>query len=888
MAAQFLDEPSAAAARALLPPTVRAWLEAEQRHVTRQVDPRLLDAGSVESVPRELRPEGGRTWVLPTRWLPERDVRTWDAGLSTSLRRRFFRSTTEGREVLALLHPLADAGAAWLRRGKPGPRLVASATSSTRTVLVWSPGGEGAPFFAKLSLPRMVAGEPRGLSAAEIASSVGKTRLLTLWRGRRLGFLREPLGVAPREDSPSGFLVREIPREVLTGRCALVPFFALTELRAGFLRPFLDAFLECAVELGAVAEAHAQNLLVELGPRGGLTGRFWFRDLEGVSFDLAHLEQASARARKLVAELPVVRNRADDYDALDHRHAVQQSLHTFFVGGPLHRVARLTGRSWRKDFDHALHDAMRRIDDNAPPVRDGETLWRWLEGVRWRRRRPQRMPRSLRRWLHREQNVNDRVRHPRLFAPLDLRGLPEHLDPRASPVFELEAILVPADEVDVQPRELPPEMRRHLLVQRRGRSYVRFHIHPAAREEYALDVAQYGLERGVHVATPTASPRSLVVWSRTERLRPFGLKLSLDVEIQRISRLLRTSKLERARTVTRALDEIPASRLRAVGVSFLREPVTLRLRHRNHGTIVRELPASMDHLVPGFSLFAREGQERPLLRSMCRNEEEFAGFVVENVFRPVVRAAAFLAFPQGLLADLHQQNVLFETDRRGRLNGRIVVRDLDSVKVDVDARLRRGLSMRPWAQAHGTSEDLKFRDTARWYDDVFGKQVRAEWVFLGERLLGRRMPSLWRAMDRLIIDAAAEHLGLEVVVAELRYVLERGSARWIPELEQVASRQDLASLLTRMPANACLDRRELERPLYSVNAMVHAWRRQNRWEPRARPASRTELAALVKQGRSTVERVPRNAVSYHWHDDVLVASRGDGMPVAYALAAFSD
>ncbi len=846
----MLAPDQARAALDVLPPSLQTWLHAEQTRRTPAVNPRLLNAGGVDQVPPQWLPQAAHVWRLPTRWVPRDMVDVWRApGVALP-----FNPMRRGR-VLVLLHPLADFRAAWLADAVEGPAWWATATASTRTVLVWSPRQDTIPFFAKLSIPRVIAAEHRGLDASQVASSVGKTQLLQAWSQRRaLQFLGEPWGVSIRDGTPAGYLVRTVPPRVLAGRRHLVPWFSFA--RRSLVQPLVHALVEAAVTLGAVGEAHAQNLLVELDASRHPTGRFVMRDLEGVSFDLGHLERCGARA--LVKTLPVVTHREDDYDTLDHARAAQQSLHTFLLGGPLHAL------NLSSTFLHrVLRTAMRRLDPGCAVVPGAEGYARWLEDVRWRRQMHPRVPPPLRAWLHREQHVNDRVRHPTLFARMDLGGLPLHHDPKRAPVFELESLLVPLEDVELIPARLPASWRALFLVQRGEQTLVRFPIHPAATGQYVLDIAQHGLERGVLVGTPTASPRSLVVWRKDGKGQPFGLKLSLDVEIQHITRLLRRGKLQRAVAVTHALDA-----LRLDGVKLMREPVTLRLKHQDHGTIVREIPDDTRRLVPGFSMFAVE--QSPLLRG---DPARLFHRVVRHVFAPLVSAAAQLLFGQGLLPDLHQQNVLFGP------RGTLWIRDLDSFKTDVDVRVRRGLSMASWLQSPGSCEDLKLTETARWYDDAYGKQLRAEWVFLAQRLLGtHHTERLYRVMDGLLLRHAAHHLGLDVVVEELRHVT-RHRRQLLPPVDDVNA---LVALWQRLPRSAVLDGQQPTSAVFSVNAMVHGWRRRHPLKPSGPHVSQAAFQALARQGRTTAAPSPAHT-AYTRRNGIVVAWNRAGDAVAYGL-----
>lgn len=476
-------------------------------------------------------------------------------------------------------------------------------------------------------------------------------------------------------------------------RVRLTPWFALENPRAHFA-PFLRAWMRSALDHGWVADVHAQNLLV-----GG--GRYWVRDLDSVWREDPELEGA------------------------------RTSLHTYFLGGP--------AKGHRAVFFRALERHAGRA------ARSPDAFASWVADQRQARARAPRPPASVRRWLSLEQTRNPRDRDPRRFARVTLKGLPARALPENRPVWRLPYVEVPRVRAVVYGQARP----RALFT----RSGVRVFFHPLMGERYGLDLLEYGAGKETFWATPTASPRSVVAWG--ERGPPFGLKLSLDVELLGLTRLVESSKLARAVAVSEVLR----------GVRVLREPVAVRTAEKDFGLIYRALPADTGSLTPGFAL-----------------RLSFA-LLHDRVFPALVRAFATLAFGQGLIGDLHQQNVLF-TPRHA-----LVLRDLDSFKADLALRRLRGLPV-----------PAGLKDEPRAYARAWGDELRGEWMYLAKKAVPRRLHrALYQRLDALLLAEARRHLGGEVVEAELAHLARQG---W----------------------EGFLHPRDPSEPLYSVEAMVRAWK----------------------------------------------------------------
>lgn len=717
------------------------------------------------------------------------------------------RSTfLRARSTLQLSHPIVA------RRGRASVALLATPTASVRTLLVWRADRPGEPFFAKLSLPLVLGGEPRAFTAADAAACVHRSSLIAAIGSRR------GLQLLPETLAGDGFLIRQLPAR-------LTPWFAIPGqlpalarlhrvaparfIRDCLVRPFLQAWLSSAIDGGWTCDAHAQNLLVERAASGHLTGRFFVRDVEDASVDLPWIHAAHPGARVLAQQL-------DTRTEQDFGEGLERSLHGFFVAGPMYALG--ARRLFFEELSRAMPGAPRAA------VRDPSVFRGWIEAERERRLRAPAVPRQVAGWLRLEQRVNPQRRSPAHFAPVRLRVIPAPYLPSNAPVFRLPFLEVPLTRVRVRADRVPAVLRRALFVRRDGQPRVRCFFHPMMAAAHALDLAEHGQGREVFWASPTASPRSLVVWRDGEPQHAFGLKVSIDVELLRVNRLIETTKLERAVAVN------------GCATGALPEPVSVRLADHRWGNIGRVLPRGMNDWIPGFSLFAK-----PLSASLARAIEH-------KLWAPLVGEFARLAFGEGLLPDLHQQNVLFHR----AMNGRLVFRDLDSCKTDLELRWRRGKSLAPFTRSAGTLADLKLDLGSSHYDEAWSHSLRADWVYLSAIALAQRPRAIAARFDLLILAAARQWLGGAVVDAELL---------------RAYGTTDVAARLGGEPK-------------YSLNAMVHAWKRRGAPTQAGAAELRAQFRRAAKLGRATAPLTRGLHVSRS--HGVLVASGRAGVR-AFAL-----
>jgi hypothetical protein len=195
-------------------------------------------------------------------------------------------------------------------------------------------------------------------------------------------------------------------------------------------------------------------------------------------------------------------------------------------------------------------------------------------------------------------------------------------------------------------------------------------------------------------ATPTASYRSLVAWRRGRT--PVVVKVSIGATIGRIWRAFRENLIARAVLMSSVFETIPKSHLEELGFDWFVDCAGMVETASRHGWLLRKMPrrvAAEDgrYLVPLFSLVSTRGDRAPLLvEQIRRSGRDPETFVLETLVKPYVETVAYLLFVQGIQAEAHQQNVLFETDEEESLTGRMVLRDLSDQTLSIPMRVARG------------------------------------------------------------------------------------------------------------------------------------------------------------------------------------------------------
>ena len=181
---------------------------------------------------------------------------------------------------------------------------------SGAALLAWADGRPETATFVKTSLHSRIFGDRRVLRR-HAARSVGLSTMMVEESSQLPSALRcmpERFAFCARQSPHTGAIMRTVPPEIFSGRHRVVPVFSLlggSGARTPMLRtilersrdpplqfvhdvlcePFARLWLELALKSGWVLEAHGQDLLLEFTSDLTFTGRYYYRDFEGLQVD---------------------------------------------------------------------------------------------------------------------------------------------------------------------------------------------------------------------------------------------------------------------------------------------------------------------------------------------------------------------------------------------------------------------------------------------------------------------------------------------------------------------------------------------------------------------------------------------------------------------------
>jgi len=358
---------SQARAQSLSPP-LREWLSCEQGRLSRNVDTSRLMALTNHQDPR-FAPERGATFGVKSYWVDADKMHSFTGlGMPRDLKQLFVRTQGSRQQIRLLVHPESEGLYRQVLAGaQRSEDFMATATASSRTLLVWPQNRPDRAFFGKVSLDKEIGGVRRTISQGEVARSVGVNNVLAMAKARRelpasFKYVPEVFSTIPRGMQEGGMVIRAIPREVTRGQVRVVPLFSLYAEPAGggrplladmieksgmtaeafvkdkIVKPFAKQWIELTVRSGIIPEPHAQNVLLELGRDGLPTGKFVHRDFGGFNIDFDHRRQSG---RALPRSLPRIGTVENDYKIGRYgspKQLMGRNLDSFFYGGFIYNL----------------------------------------------------------------------------------------------------------------------------------------------------------------------------------------------------------------------------------------------------------------------------------------------------------------------------------------------------------------------------------------------------------------------------------------------------------------------------------------------------------------------------------------------------------------------
>ena len=285
-------------------------------------------------------------------------------------------------------------------------------------------------------------------------------------------------------------------------------------------------------------------------------------------------------------------------------------------------------------------------------------------------------------WIHQEQKLNDRIISKGDY-PIEPTSLPPDFWPELQPVFWLPEFEAPKEQFRLF--QNPTRSLPWYLLGSSSESYANL-VHPLT--------LQYLLGRNIKgakwssprfLATPMASHRTLLVWKPRANIPPFAVKTSVNVWIGGLNRNVRLNEIRRSVGFSSLLAGIPTADLARQGILLLDDPVGLVHKQTNAGFLARDTPcklASEEEIVPLFSLLASGQNGRPrIVHLIVSSGLEPSVWVDKFIFTPLIYQAYFLGMTEGLVGEMHEQNLLLEL-RDGVPTRRFWQRDLGGFLLD--------------------------------------------------------------------------------------------------------------------------------------------------------------------------------------------------------------
>ncbi|MCX7674214.1 MAG: hypothetical protein N2Z70_00095 [Bdellovibrionaceae bacterium] len=262
---------------------------------------------------------------------------------------------------------------------------------------------------------------------------------------------------------------------------------------------------------------------------------------------------------------------------------------------------------------------------------------------------------------------------------------------RDSKPLPIEHFEIPLDLVDMEEiKTQNPKIKKHLIFQRDGRSYLRWIINPEdtkfAGELYDFFKQKHGIElkKGQYFTGYQTSSRSYIVESPDQEV-----SFSVKVSTNKTGGNWQDKKQE----FKDAVDAVRASEwidqqeriLRFENVIFLKEPLAFGIKGLDQGMVIRDLDVLQSlhkqkgyFYIPAFTLVHTDIGPWIAQKNGFMHPDEF---VARTMIPAVARAVGESFWRLGIELDSpHAQNFLLEFDKNLKPTGRVVMRDLSDLR----------------------------------------------------------------------------------------------------------------------------------------------------------------------------------------------------------------
>jgi hypothetical protein len=276
-------------------------------------------------------------------------------------------------------------------------------------------------------------------------------------------------------------------------------------------------------------------------------------------------------------------------------------------------------------------------------------------------------------------------------------SLPQRYVPAEAQAFEIKTVLLAPEQADfLREGEIDPSIEAVSFVKVQDKTYLRLFIHPLENPNWEKKYPDNPSDPVQWMATPTSSSRSLIIADKDHKFAPFIGKTSLNYTLAGSNR--RVSQ-ERGRCAV-MVSSMYKDMLKASGGkipntdkswTYFSESLALGAKDNPEDyTIMRGMPADYRNMVylPFYALISeRDGQGRWVdLLFKSSGYTDKLQFIWNEIAKPMLELSALGELDNGLLSELHQQNVMLKVDPKTMRIVGFAIRDLDYTFIDYEAR----------------------------------------------------------------------------------------------------------------------------------------------------------------------------------------------------------
>jgi hypothetical protein len=275
--------------------------------------------------------------------------------------------------------------------------------------------------------------------------------------------------------------------------------------------------------------------------------------------------------------------------------------------------------------------------------------------------------------------------------------------PEENPKFSLPYYLIPESEGEfLSASNLDQRVRSQISTVVDGQTYYKLFVHPESEGHYEFLKGEFryiSAENSEHMASPTSSFRSLVVWDKYNMdKKPFIAKVSLDRNvIGSIDRLVSFNEVERSVANQNAFNKLGASFLEEADSVIFPETAGLTLEtdlpgapEKLGGQLIREIPDTVwkgeRKWVAWASLISPErgpGVPPMLMDVIKQSGLDSVDFVEQFMIDNYMDMFERLSFKNGVNFEPHSQNLGFELEPNLKPTGRWVHKDFGGIIPDI-------------------------------------------------------------------------------------------------------------------------------------------------------------------------------------------------------------